>query len=191
MLFSELHWLWRVKSPDRLGSEWEHIPTSLVAQWVKNPSGMQETLVGSLGREDLLEKGLGYPLQCSWPSRVAQMVKNPPAMDGDPSSIPGSGRSAGGGIGYPLQCSWPSFVAQLVKNMPAMQEPWVRSLGWEIPWRRERLPTPVFWPREFGQRVRHDWVTFTFNSYIYLPNLFSTTVYTFIKLTENRNLYQP
>ena len=41
---------------------------------------MQETLVGSLGREDLLEKGLGYPLQCSWPSRVAQMVKNPPAV---------------------------------------------------------------------------------------------------------------
>ena len=26
---------------------------------------------------------------------------------------------------------------------------WVRSLGWEDPWRRERLPTPVFWPGEF------------------------------------------
>ena len=26
---------------------------------------------------------------------------------------------------------------------------WVRSLGWKIPWRTERLPTPVFWPREF------------------------------------------
>ena len=25
---------------------------------------------------------------------------------------------------------------------------WVRSLGWEDPWRRERLPTPVFWPGE-------------------------------------------
>ena len=23
------------------------------------------------------------------------------------------------------------------------------SLGWEIPWRREQLPTPVFWPGEF------------------------------------------
>ena len=30
-------------------------------------------------------------------------------------------------------------VAQLVKNPPAMQETWG---GW-IPWRRERLPTPV------------------------------------------------
>ena len=32
-----------------------------------------------------------------------------------------------------------SLVAQLVKN------PWVGK----IPWRRERLPTPVFWPGEF------------------------------------------
>ena len=36
-----------------------------------------------------------------------------------------------------------------------MQEAWFQSLGWEdpwvgkIPWRRERLPTPVFWPGEF------------------------------------------
>ena len=30
-----------------------------------------------------------------------------------------------------------------------MQETWVRFLGWEDPWRRGRLPTPVFWPGEF------------------------------------------
>ena len=40
-------------------------------------------------------------------------------------------------------------MAQLVKNLPAVQETWVWSLGWEDPWRRERLPTPVFWPGEF------------------------------------------
>ena len=40
-------------------------------------------------------------------------------------------------------------MAQLVKNLPAMQETWVQYLGWEDPWRRERLPTPVFWPGEF------------------------------------------
>ena len=40
-------------------------------------------------------------------------------------------------------------MAQLVKNPPAMQETWVQSLGWEDPWRRERLLTPVFWPGEF------------------------------------------
>ena len=42
-----------------------------------------------------------------------------------------------------------SLVAQLVKNLTAMQETWVRSLVQKIPWRRERLPTPVFWPGEF------------------------------------------
>ena len=75
---------------------------------------------------------------------------------GDPSSIPGSGRSAGEGIGYPLQYSWASLLAQLVKNLSAMRETWVRSRrpgfnAWvgKIPWIRERLPTPVFWPGEF------------------------------------------
>ena len=69
--------------------------------------------------------------------------------------------------GLPL---WASLVAQLVKKIhlqcwrPGL-DPWVGKLSW----RRERLPTPVFWPREFhglyrpwGCRVRHDWVTFTF-----------------------------
>ena len=40
---------------------------------------------------------------------------------------------------------WASLVAQLIKNPPAMWETWVGK----IPWRRERLPTPVFWPGEF------------------------------------------
>ena len=41
-----------------------------------------------------------------------------------------------------------SLVAQLVKNLPAMWETWVGK----IPWRRERLPTPVFWPGEFPHK---------------------------------------
>ena len=68
---------------------------------------------------------------------------------GDPGSIPGSGRSTGEGTGYPLQYYWASLVAQLVKNPPAMRETWVQSLVGKISWRRERLPTPVFWPGEF------------------------------------------
>ena len=43
-------------------------------------------------------------------------------------------------------------MAQLVKNLPATWETWVRFLGstpGKIPWRRARLPTSVFWPREF------------------------------------------
>ena len=38
---------------------------SLVAQLIKNPPAMQETWVQSLGWEDPLEKGKGYPLQYS------------------------------------------------------------------------------------------------------------------------------
>ena len=81
---------------------------------------------------------------------------------GDPGLIPGLGRSAGEGIDCPLQYSWASLVAQLVKNLPAMWETWVQHLGWKIPWRRERLPTPVSWPEEFhglyrgSQRFEHD-----------------------------------
>ena len=47
---------------------------------------------------------------------------------------------------------WAPLVAQLVKNQSATPEqirsgfdPW---LG-KIPWRREKLPTAVFWPGEF------------------------------------------
>ena len=44
---------------------------------------------------------------------------------------------------------WASLVAQLVKNLPTMWETWVQSLVVKISWRRERLPNPVLWPREF------------------------------------------
>ena len=74
---------------------------------------------------------------------------------------------------WPMQpqvpLSWASLVAQLVKNLPAMQETWAWYRVGKIPWRREWLPTPVFWPREFHglqsmglQRGGHDWATFTF-----------------------------
>ena len=43
-------------------------------------------------------------------------------------------------------------MVQIVKNLPAMRDSWVPSLGWEDPWRREQLPTPVFWPAEFQGR---------------------------------------
>ena len=52
-----------------------------------------------------------------------------------------------------------SLLAQMVKDPPAMRvrshwvqlrfDPWIGK----IPWRREQLPNPVFWPGEFhGQR---------------------------------------
>ena len=68
---------------------------------------------------------------------------------GDPSLIPGLGRSTGERIGYPLQYSWASLVAQLVKNRLQCGRPRFDPWVGKIPWRRERLPTPVFWAGEF------------------------------------------
>ena len=46
-----------------------------------------------------------------------------------------------------------SSVAHMVKNLPVTQKTWVRSLGREDPWRRERQLTPEFLPGEsHGQR---------------------------------------
>ena len=42
-----------------------------------------------------------------------------------------------------------SLVAQLVKNPPECRRPGFDPWVGKIPWRRERLPTPVFWPGEF------------------------------------------
>ena len=90
----------------------------------------------------------------TWPphqraSLVSSVGKESACNRRDPGSIPGSGRSAGKGIGYPLQYSWASLMAQLVKNPSAVRETWVWSWVGKIPWRREWLPTPVFWPGEF------------------------------------------
>jgi len=44
-------------------------------------------------------------------------------------------------------------VAQIVKNLPAMPGPGFDPCFGKILWRRELLPTPVFFPGEFhGQR---------------------------------------
>ena len=68
---------------------------------------------------------------------------------GDPGSILGQEKSPGEGLGYPFQYSWASLVAQLVKYLPAVCRPGFDPWVGKIPWRRERLSTPVFWPGEF------------------------------------------
>ena len=75
-------------------------------------------------------------------------VKNLPAMQETrrPGFYPLLGSSSEEGKGYPFQYSWASLVAQLIKNMPAIQETWRPGFDpWvgKLPWRRERLPTPV------------------------------------------------
>ena len=63
--------------------------------------------------------------------------------------ISGSGRSPGEEIGYPLQYSWASVLAQMVKNPPQCRRPGFDPWVGKIPWRWERLPTPIFWSGEF------------------------------------------
>ena len=48
-------------------------------------------------------------------------------------------------IGCSLRHWRASLRAQLVKNLPAMQETLFNSWVGKIRWRRDRLPTPVFW----------------------------------------------
>ena len=71
-------------------------------------------------------------------------------------------------INWHINC-YASLVAQLVKNLPAMQETWVWSLGWEDPLEKGMATHPsilawrIPWTLSMGsQRVRHEWVTFTF-----------------------------
>ena len=88
---------------------------------------------------------VGHGLLTKWGFPHSSVDKESACNAGDPGSIPGSRRSAGEGIGYPLQHSWASLVAQLVNNPPALWDTWVEK----IPWIRERLPVPIFWPGEF------------------------------------------
>ena len=75
-------------------------------------------------------------------------------------------------LGDPIDCSLPGsivhrmFQARILEwvTIPSSSE---SSWSTDWTWRRERLPTSVFWPREFhglyssrSQRVGHDWVTF-------------------------------
>ena len=64
---------------------------------------------------------------------------------------------------------WASLVAQTERILLQCRRPGFDPWVGKIPWRRERLPTPVFWPAEFhgqrrlvgyslqGRRVRNDW----------------------------------
>ena len=70
---------------------------------------------------------------------MAQLVKESACNAGNLGSISWLGRFPGEG-----NCYRASLVAQFIKDPLAMQATPVQFLGWEIPWRRDRLPTPVF-----------------------------------------------
>ena len=81
-------------------------------------------------------------------SLIVQLVKTPPAMQETPIQFLGQ-EDLHKGKGYPLKYSWASLVAQLVKIHLQCEKPGFNPWVGKIPWRRERLPTPVFWPGEF------------------------------------------
>ena len=91
---------------------------------------MQETLeawVRSQGLEDPLKKEMAtYPSIPAW--------KIPWTEGTWQATVHGVAKR------WTRLSDWASLIVQLVKNLPAMQETWVGK----IPWRRERLPTPVF-----------------------------------------------
>ena len=103
-----------------------------------------------LGLNDRISMVQGFP--------DSSVGKESTCHAGDPRSIPGwenpleEGQATHSSIlGLPL-------VAQLVENPPAMQGPGFDPWVGKIPWRRERLPIPVFWPGEFHglYSVGHD-----------------------------------
>ena len=92
---------------------------------------------------------------------------------GDLGSIPGSGRFAGKGIGYPLQYSWASLWLSWQRICLQCGRPGFDPRVRKIPWRRERLPTPVFWPGKFPGLYRPwglkesdktEWLSLSFES---------------------------
>ena len=74
---------------------------------------------------------------------------------GDPGSIPWLGRSDGEGLGFPLQFSCASLMAQLWRICLHCRRPGFDLWFGKMPWIRERLPTPVFWPGEFHELYSH------------------------------------
>ena len=65
---------------------------------------------------------------------------------------------------------WMVLFTCVLKNLPAVWETWVRSLGWEDPLEKGKatrfsiLAWRIPWTVQSvgSQRVRHNWVTFTF-----------------------------
>ena len=78
------------------------------------------------------------------------MVSETPRRGGDGKG----GRELGKGeiCDVPTLSQGASLVTQLVKNPLAVRRPRFDPWVGKIPWRRERLPTPVFWP---GESHRH------------------------------------
>ena len=124
------------------------IDRCLLTPAMLNLPAMQHTPVRFLDREISWRRDrLPTPVFLGFPCGSAGKESTCNAVD--PSLSPGLGRSPGEGKVYSLQYSWASLVAQLVKIHLQCGRPGFDPRVEKIPWRREKLPFPVFWPGEF------------------------------------------
>ena len=74
-----------------------------------------------------------------------------------------------------------SLITQLVKNRLQCWRPQFDSWVWKIPWRRDRLPIPVFWPGEFHglyspqfskELDMIEWLSLSFTCFLWLAHQF-------------------
>ena len=86
---------------------------------------------------------------CCMASLIAQLVKNPPARQetlvqflGQEDTLEKGQATHSSILGLPLRLSWQRLSLQC--GRPGFDP----QVG-KIPWRRERLPTSVYWPGEF------------------------------------------
>ena len=115
-----------------------------MAHLVKNQPAMQETCSDPwVGKTPWRRAQLPTPVLLGFPGSSAG--KESTFNAGDMGSLPGSGRCR---LPTPVFLGFPggSVGKESAGNAgrPGF-DPWVGK----IPWRRERLPTPVFWPGEF------------------------------------------
>ena len=142
------HWdFLTLKQPLPIKSSFVIPPCLWVFTWCRfSPTDALKIFCWWLGNHLSIKSG-SEKSSCGFPD--SSVGKESACYAGDPSSIPGLGRSPGEWISYPLQYAWASLVAQPVKNLLQCGRPGFNPWVGKISWRRERLPTQVFWPGEF------------------------------------------
>ena len=116
------------------------------------------------GSRSSLSQGLG--LASGWPCEGSRALQDgASSLFPGPSNLPTALRL--GELQVPREKARICLYLNLHLHGGPPLTPW--TICWMPPWRRERLPTPVFWPGEFhglyspwGHRVGHNWATFTF-----------------------------
>ena len=152
-------------------SLWGLLSSTFPSCLLQQRSSSQEAVPFCLLRFLHFAGHLGFP--------GSSVGKESTCNEGDPSWIPELGRSLGEGIGYPLQYSWASLVAQLVRIRLQCWTPGFDPWVGKVPWRRERLPTPVLawripWTTVHGLSNSRTWL----NECLSLHSIFNTSLKT-------------